>query len=218
MNVELRNNTPLPILVESIRTCWDSGDKSDSITLNNEFILGIKDKNLITNVIKRGHTSTLEHIYYNFKIEGISRLVLQELARHRMASLSVKSTRYTLNELKDEAPFITDYGQILDFGRASKFINLTTNEKINYSALLSLENLRGLVAQGLPADEVKYALPESYKVDLVWSVNARGLRNFLELRTAKGAHFEIRELARKIYLEVPKDHKFLYEGCTNDPE
>jgi len=36
--------------------------------------------------------------------------LLQELARHRIASLSVKSTRYTLKELKDCKPFdTTDY-------------------------------------------------------------------------------------------------------------
>ena len=50
----------------------------------------------------------IDHIFYNFHIEGISRACLQEMMRHRhRASPSVKSTRYTLKELKQEEPFIT---------------------------------------------------------------------------------------------------------------
>lgn len=42
-----------------------------------------------------------EHISYNFDISEVSRALLQELARHRISSFSVKSSRYTLGELKD---------------------------------------------------------------------------------------------------------------------
>lgn len=99
MNVKLLNVTPLSILVKAIRTCWDSFDnKGDN--------LGQKDLNLIDRVCnKNKHESTMEHIVFSFNIEGISRLTLQELARHRIASLSVKSTRYTLKELKKEKYF-----------------------------------------------------------------------------------------------------------------
>ena len=57
---------------------------------------GPKDRELIDRVgNKHKHSSTLEHLVYTFDIEGVSRALLQELARHRMASLSVKSTRCT---------------------------------------------------------------------------------------------------------------------------
>lgn len=54
----------------------------------------------IVNVNK--HDSITEHVVFQFKIEGISRLCLQELARHRMASPTVKSTRYTLKPMLDD--------------------------------------------------------------------------------------------------------------------
>ena len=60
--------------------------------------------NRVANVSK--HASTIEHLVYSFDIDGISRAVLQEICRHRVASYTVKSTRYTLKELKDEQPFI----------------------------------------------------------------------------------------------------------------
>ena len=94
MKVTLLHSTPLNVCSHAIRTCWQSFDKSDDG--------GEKDLALIDRVgNKYKHASTLEHIHYNFFIQGISRALLQELARHRMASLSVKSTRYTLKELKE---------------------------------------------------------------------------------------------------------------------
>jgi thymidylate synthase (FAD) len=69
--------------------------------------IGPKDRDLIRRIIAQGHTSTLEHMVFVFDIEQLSRAALQELARHRHASLSVRSTRYTLSsQLKDEEPFL----------------------------------------------------------------------------------------------------------------
>ena len=98
MKVTLNYYTPLIFCANAIRTCWQSFDKSDEG--------GEKDRELIDRVgNKFKHASTLEHLVYNFYIQGISRALLQELARHRIASLSVKSTRYTLKELKNEEIF-----------------------------------------------------------------------------------------------------------------
>lgn len=119
MKVELLHNTPLHIASTAIRTCWDSGDKSDTATkgtyntsgigTSSITIVGEKDRELIHRVgNKYKHNSTLEHLNYTFYISGVSRALLQELARHRMASMSVKSTRYTIKELRDEEDFIID--------------------------------------------------------------------------------------------------------------
>lgn len=210
MEVILRHHTPIQLLVEAIRTCWDSGDKSDSNYDGMRFILGPKDKKLIQTVITKNHTSTLEHITYNFKINGISRLVLQELARHRIASLSVKSTRYTLSELKDEEEFNPISPE--DYDRAMKYINPSGNSEVDYRSIVALENVRQMVSRGIQNDIVKYCLPENYKVDLVWSINARSLQNFLSLRSVSAAHFEIRAMAHYVFDVIPEDHKFLYDG------
>jgi thymidylate synthase (FAD) len=45
------------------------------------------------------HHSVIEHCNLTFAIFGISRGVLQELARHRIVSFTVRSTRYTMHEL-----------------------------------------------------------------------------------------------------------------------
>lgn len=207
MQVTLLNFTPLNICSHAIRTCWQSFDKGDNG--------GEKDIELIDRVgNKYKHASTLEHLYYNFYIQGISRALLQELARHRIASLSVKSTRYTLKELKNEAKF-----ELGDFENASRYIVLTGNELIDNASIKALDNLREILATTTTSlDIVKYCLPECYKTELTWSVNARSLQNFLSLRSSKSALWEIRDLAHKIYSALPDEHRFIFENHIYVPE
>ncbi len=204
MQVTLMHHTPLDVCAHAIRTCWQSFDKSDSG--------GEKDRALIDRVgNKYKHASTLEHLNYNFFISGISRALLQELARHRVASLSVKSTRYTLKELKDTEAFKEN-----DFKGASKFIVLTGDDRVDSASIKALNNLQQLLKSGISNDIAKYALPECYKSELTWSINARSLQNFLSLRSSKSALWEIRALAKEVYNALPQDHKYLFEDYIVD--
>ncbi len=193
MKVTLLHSTPLNVCSHAIRTCWQSFDKSDDG--------GEKDVALIDRVgNKFKHASTLEHLHYSFYIQGISRALLQELARHRMASLSVKSTRYTLKELKE--------CDAIDY---EKYLVFTGNEAVDNASKNALDALQKLLQSGISNDIAKYALPESYKSELTWSINARSLQNFLSLRTNKAALWEIRDLAYIVYEALPKEHQFLFE-------
>jgi thymidylate synthase (FAD) len=206
MNVTLHHYTPLVICSSAIRTCWQSFDKSDNG--------GQKDRDLIDRVgNKFKHASTLEHLNYNFYIEGISRALLQELARHRMASLSVKSTRYTLKELKDEPEFTLNHKD-----RAKKYLVFTDIEIVDEMSIKALENLRLVLNSGIANDRAKYCLPESYKTELTWSCNARSLQNFISLRSDKAALWEIRDLAHKIFEALPQDHQYLFEDSLKKYE
>ena len=98
MYIKLLHHTPLWVCSTAIRKCWASEDKSDSfVDKAVPFGTGLMktgeaDKALILKVgNKNKHASTLEHLNYSFDIDGISRACLQELARHRHASMSVNS-------------------------------------------------------------------------------------------------------------------------------
>ena len=192
MRVTLKHYTPLEVCSNAIRTCWQSFDKSDNG--------GEKDKELIDRVgNKFKHASTLEHLVYSFYIQGISRALLQELARHRMASLSVKSTRYTLKELKE-----------IDEIEYEKFLVFTHIKEVDDASKLALDNLQRVLKNGISNDKAKYCLPESYKTELTWTINARSLQNFISLRSDKSALWEIRELSRHVYNALPDEHKYLF--------
>lgn len=198
MTVTLMQATPLPVCSHAIRTCWQSFEKSDDG--------GEKDRELIDRVgNKFKHASTLEHLVYTFYIQGISRACLQEVARHRIASLSVKSTRYTLKELKNEASFETH-----DLSRAEKYLVMTGEKLVDEMSVRALENLRQVLVSGISNDKAKYCLPESYQTELTWTANARSLQNFLTLRSDKSALWEICDLAHALYAVIPEDHQYLF--------
>lgn len=184
--------------------------------------IGVTEE-LLNNIIKAGHTSVLEHAYFQFKIEGISRACLIELERHRISSMTVKSTRYTLHKMLKEFESIS--GSCLN----EEVINLidkyyvnyfkqygTQNEEMRQVELLHyvdlFENLKSMycayeifkklkqnkIITENVQDYLKGFLHESKRTSLQWTINLRSLRNFLELRQSPKAHFEIRHLSELI--------------------
>lgn len=224
MEIKLLQHSNLEVCAHAIRTCWQSFDKSDDG--------GEKDKELINRVgNKFKHSSTLEHLNYTFYISGVSRALLQELARHRMASPSVKSTRYTLKELKEEESFTEGLSMVelknkyknpdevykdKHMIRASNYLVWTNNLGVDFSSIVALENLRIMLKEGVANDIAKYCLPESYKTELTWTINARSLQNFIILRSSKSALWEIRSLAKALFDTLPSEHRYLFEDCLNN--
>ena len=181
MKVKLLNKPDMSIIIQATRTCYDSMSKSDN--------LGDKDLALLKKIIDSKHESVLEHMVFTFKITDISRACLQELARHRIASYSVKSTRYTLKELRDTPD-----------NKLENFLIDDIEPIVKSSSIESLKKIKMMLNMSNPdMDKIKYALPECYKTELVWTINLRSLRNFLKLRLSLKAHQEIRKLATIVY-------------------
>ena len=208
MKVKLLNYTPLEVADIAICKCYGNEPHSDS-----EKVKARIDR--VANVSK--HASTIEHLYYSFDIDGISRACLQEVARHRIASYTVKSSRYTLQELKKEEllSYNEDVLNLID-SVVSKYCVLTSHDLVNAKIARQLVHLRSVLMSGVPNDVAKYCMPEAYKTSLVMSINARSLQNFLELRTSKHALKEIQGLAKALYEALPEEHKFLFKEYIND--
>ena len=191
MKVELLHSTPLEVVIKAIRKCYASEGNSDSnwgqdaVTGEKSWWLGTKDCELIRRILSHGHGSVVESAYFTFDVDGISRGCLQELVRHRVASFSVKSTRYTLGKIKDEQPFDPDNEE--DWDRAAKYLVYSTYDRVNTASIIALEAVRNGAATGVPNDQLKYCLPESFKTSLIWTINARSLQNFFQLRSAPQA-------------------------------
>lgn len=100
--------------------------------------------------------------------------------------------------------------------RASKYIVLTGNDRVDFNSIIELQLLKDVLDGGVQNDIAKYNLLEAYKTSLVMTINARALQNFLELRSSKHALWEIQLLAKAIYDVIPDDHKFLYDYIFKD--
>jgi thymidylate synthase (FAD) len=207
INVELKYHTPLSICANSQRTCWDSFDKVIEY-LEPTDNLQESDKELLKKtILKFKHDKALEHLNYHFQLIGISRALLQELAVHRMATMSTKSSRYTLKELKNDDNIILE-----------KYCTITGITEIDNYSLQTLHHIQKLLKADIVNDIAKYNLIESYKTRVSYTINGRSLTNLFKLRMNKSAHIEFQILAEKIYNQLPEEHKFLYEEVVKTLE
>jgi len=141
--------------------------------------------------------------FRTFRIKNVSRALLQEFVRHDdLLGITVKSTRYTLKELKDEKEFELNEES---FERAKKYI--VPHPAILRTQIMHLEDLRKMIKNNnLSNDIVKYILPECYKTEFIVTLPERNYKNFLKLRDSKDALWEIQRLA-KAMKEIDKGIK-----------
>lgn len=211
MTVELLHSTPLWIASRAIRTCWDSHDKSDTDMnpwcdmgsgLCYPIECGQEDKKLINRIgNKMKHESVKNHITYNFEISGITTKTLLALTRHDVGvEFSVQSTRYTTKKSvkSGEAGYTESKSDLVN------------------SYLHELENMiKHCVAEDVANDEISLLLPQAWKYNLVCSMSMSAVQHFLRLRTKKDAHWDIQELAHKMYEALPEDHLYLFDEYIN---
>ena len=203
MTVKLLHHTPLWVADKAIGKCWNKPTPDIYDECCETTIPGCNIERIKRVALKNKHGSTVEHLNYTYNIDGMSRALLQELVRHRHCSYSVKSTRYTLKELKDIP--LDDLHYHYD-----TFLIATGEVYTDCAMQSALEGLHAVLNQGVSNDIAKYCLPEAFKTSLVMTINARSLQNLLQLRTHKSALWEFRKLAKKLYEVLPEDHKFLF--------
>ena len=128
--VTLLQQSGLGVAEIAARTCYDSFENSENEAIKNamsdmdiESINAIDDSNLLRNLAwVHHHHSIIEHAILSYLIQGTSRGVLQEHARHRIQAISVRSTRYTMSSVinafvasqKDNNPYEFFRDLILD--------------------------------------------------------------------------------------------------------
>ena len=188
-------------------------------------------KSFLCEIIKKGHESVLEHINLTFRIEDISRALLQELSRHRHISLSVQSTRSTLKKTLTTMPrrghFYDALGRILaDAAEAlPEFIEATTDglkdtrhlHAAHDSFIRVLNELTQMdsASDAFVSDYIKYLLPECTPTDLIMTVNVRELRHIFLLRSRPEALLEFRRLVAKLYAAIPEGWEVLFTNVMH---
>jgi thymidylate synthase (FAD) len=131
-----------------------------------------------------GHMSVAEHASYTFLIEGVSRTLLAQITRHRIASFSVQSQRYCGVQMEFVTPETFEDGQW----------------RPEYSEHMerSFDLYKRMVASGVPEEDARYVIPQSVCCSLIMTMNARELDHFFSLRCCNRAQWEIRELADRM--------------------
>ena len=180
MNVTLIQATPNPIktIAEIASICYDSRPKDDM--------------KLVEHLYKSGHHSVFEHIYFTFKIEGISRACSHQLVRHRHCSFTQRSQRYCS---EDGFEYVTpETMHPVEMGYAMERIG---------------DWYHGYQAEGVPNEDARYILPNACATSLYLSCNLRELIHMANERLCTRAQWEIRDLVREMCNLVDPQLQFM---------
>lgn len=155
--------------------------------------------------LKSGHESVLEHAAFTFRVEGVSRALLAQMTRHRLASFSVKSQRYI--DMRD-MPSVVPASIMDDPDLMDEYTDLLEDIKGFY---------RRAVEKGVPKEDARYITPQAAMTDFIVTMNARELRHFFRVRCCRRAQWEIRALADEMLRLAKKEAPALFDdagpGC-----
>ena len=161
-----------------------------------------------------GHESPIEHASFTFGIEGVSRSLLAQITRHRIASYSVKSQRYVTEGCFE---YIVPPEIEADCEAKQIFIKAMEDDQETYNKLSEIlekkhfetflaegkdEKTAHKLAQKKAIEDARYILPNACETKMIATFNARSLYNFFSHRLCERAQWEIRELASLMLKEV----------------
>lgn len=205
MKVTLISHTPDPekIIAAAAKLCY-----SDSGAVN---IMENLDDNKIQPFVQMladiGHESPIEHITFTFAIEDVSRTLLAQITRHRIASFSVQSQRYVKQDNFQyiTPPAVSDNSQAYDLYQ--KAMRNSFDYYCKISNILEKQYYDQLINSGVPEknaksraekkaiEDARFVLPNACETKMMVTMNARSLLNFFKLRCCNRAQWEIRGLA-----------------------
>ena len=162
----------------------------------------------IARVMERGHLSVTEHAVFTFAVEGVSRALLAQLTRHRIASFSVQSQRYVSMEKGFDyviPPAISALGE----GEEQEFIRQMDMMHAWYCAWQEKLGKQGESSN----EDARFVLPNAAATRLVVTMNARELMHFFELRCCSRAQWEIREMAWQMLAACREAAPALFENA-----
>lgn len=228
MRVALLTHTPLPEknVASAAKLCYSSS----SIETLRDNLTEEKTAGFVQMLAEIGHESPIEHASFTFGIEGVSRSLLAQITRHRMASFSVQSQRYVK---EDQFEFIVPPEIEKDEQAKEIYIANMQRAQQDYDRLadrLSERYRREFAEQGMEEKEARrkaekkaiedarYVLPNACATKMILTMNARSLLNFFSHRCCHRAQWEIQQLATEMFKLVYEvaPHIFAKAGppCT----
>lgn len=208
MKVRILTHTPEPekLIAAAAKLCYASAEIDELL----DGLTAEKTASFIERLESLGHESPFEHVSFTFGIEGVSRALLAQITRHRIASFSVQSQRYVNKEAFE---YIIPPAIEANAEAKKLFIEAMETDRRYYTqlaALLEKDAYARLTAEGMPHaqaekaagkaafEDARSVLPNACDTRIVMTMNVRSLCNFFALRCCNRAQWEIRELAHRM--------------------
>ena len=212
MNVKLIAHTAEPekVVAAAAKLCYSNTGAMDLM----EGLTDEKAGSFVEMLANIGHESPIEHTSFTFAIEGVSRSLLAQITRHRLASFSVQSQRYvkltnfeyiTPPEIAADPAALKLYQETMDtcvdsYRRLTEI--LEARHKADFLAQGFDEKEAAKRAEKKAIEDARFVLPNASETKMVMTMNARELLHFFRLRCCNRAQWEILELAKAMVAEV----------------
>lgn len=190
-------------VVNSARVSF--GKRSDYIIeeATGEKGLSVADQGLINFLLRERHGTPFEHNAFKFHVKAPI-FVFREWQRHRIGSFNEMSARYM--ELPGEWYIPEPENVRVRVGKPGHYtyepadIELaeTFCRALAVDCALSYDNYINALTNGIAPEQARMFLHVNHYSEMYWTVNARSLMNFLRLRNAASAQWEIRQYAAEI--------------------
>lgn len=231
LRVTLLAHTAMPehLVASAAKLCYSASDISDLM----EGLTPEKTASFVDMLADLGHESPTEHASFTFGIEGVSRSLLAQITRHRIASFSVQSQRYVA---EGDFEYVTP-PEIAGIPEAEALFRRAMDEDRAYyeqlTEILKKKHLQAMLdggmeekaaaraAQKKAIEDARFVLPNACTTKMILTMNTRSLINFFHHRCCTRAQWEIRELAdRMLELCIQQaPHLFAKAGppCVSGP-
>ena len=214
MSVTLLAHTPNPerLVATAARLCY-SADDVETIMDEMRYNDAEKQIKLLQSI---GHESPIEHVSFTFAIEGVSRSLLAQITRHRIASFSVRSQRY----VKVEDAFVVPDEIAIDEDAFPYFETAIATAKECYQQISNIltkyyveTGMNAKAAEKKAIEDARYVLPNACCTSMIVTMNARELLHFFRLRCCNRAQWEIREVADEMLRLCQEVAPTLFDGA-----
>ncbi|MBP7332432.1 MAG: FAD-dependent thymidylate synthase [Firmicutes bacterium] len=220
LRVELLRYTPNPqeAVAMGARLCYSAAGIED-------LKQGVEAKNqdaFLDRLMELGHLTPIEHASFSFGIEGVSRSLLAQITRHRIASFSVKSQRYVseASAAKEDGVFgyiIPPRIEALGPEAVKQFAGQMAQIQEWYDGWVEKLGNSGEST----SEDARFVLPNAAETKMMVTMNARELLHFFNLRCCNRAQWEIRALAlemlRLVRAVAPAIFRGAGPGCLKGP-
>lgn len=212
MKVELRDESPDRLAAMAAR-----GDYMNDSLVDKTFeeVMGGTDKThqeFLNDKAYRGHFGVFEHTSPAFFVEGLSRVAMAQLTRHRHLSFDVQSQRYVDFSEKDPVvpPSFSDNTGAMHPRQFEQHL-LDHWDR-------SVELYERAIKRGIPKEDARFFLPQATPVNLTMSGNNRAFMHMMDLRDNAKAQWEAQQFAGLVADELeqhaPKTFQ-AYQEKTN---
>ncbi|HOO33110.1 MAG TPA: FAD-dependent thymidylate synthase [Thermotogota bacterium] len=160
-----------------------------------------RDRKLIEYLMENGHESPFEHIVFTFRVKA-PLFVARQWFRHRISSFNEISGRYSV--IKHEFYYPENLRVQDTVNRQGSLFGMESTaeakgiDKIRKQTEDCYNTYEELLSSGIAREMARMVLPVNIYTQWFWTINARSLMNFLNLRADSHAQFEIQEYATKI--------------------